>query len=370
MRTPYLVLPLLGTVLGALVGCTEDTAPPVVGPLGDAGSGGAAAGGSGGGAAGQGTAATPGASASGGGGGGGGDTGTGGSAVGGDTGAGGGSGGGAANGGAPTYHTDFAILDGWTVSPGTRAGKVSLATDPGAPDSGSVDGKVLELRFPPGQPDTARGPGQSAEVTLAEQAGYGRYEVNVRFPTCASTEELVTGIFTYFNNGSDQSGDGVSDNSEIDIEHLCGDPQFLYLTVWTDYKDAPDLPPMKRTARRIDLRTGAFVQSANSATTWGYGGPTGTVPGVALTDFPKADSYYRMGFEWRADSVRYFMFIAGKEVELWTLNAAGAIPGRAGETRFLLNLWYPGMHWSDRGGAAATPAAAGVAWVDSFSRWP
>jgi hypothetical protein len=263
---------------------------------------------------------------------------------------------------APVFSTDFLNLDGWgqrTSNPG--GGSITVV-----PSAASDDNSALELMFPGdpalGSADRAS-PSNATEVDSNQSFLYGRFEISVRFASCASGEEVVNGIFTYFNDGSDLNTNGMADNSEIDIELLCGEPQYLSLTVWRDYTDDANF---YKNSRVIDMRDGSYDQTADGEEGV-YGlGVSGAVPGVALADFPNPNVFYHLGFEWRSTYVRYFIVIGGTEVELWRLEKAGSIPQR--QAQFLLNVWHTTSHWMT-GGAADYPAADATMLVDWVRIW-
>lgn len=269
----------------------------------------------------------------------------------------------------PEFETSFSADADLHVV--TKSQLIPGATATRAADESAADGEVARL-FIAGNPslgsDDYAGPGAHAiELDFEHPAQlYGRYEMTVRFPECGAGEELVSGLFTYFNDGSDEDDDGIADNSEIDIEHLCGDPAYLWLTVWTDYESAP-AEQFRRTSRLVNMRTGATQTTELGGSSWGGLSASAAIPGLALTDFPAANTYYRLGFEWRADSVRYFLIHEGVEIELWKLSGAEYVPQRPAE--FLINLWHPDTHWS-KAGDADFPANDAELRIDWLGIWP
>jgi hypothetical protein len=187
----------------------------------------------------------------------------------------------------------------------------------------------------------------------------------VRFASCAADEELVNGIFTYFNDGSDQNGNGIGDNSEIDIELLCGEPQLLWLTVWTDYQTNPSVA-FRKTTRVIDMRNGNYHQTRAGMEGVYDVAPGGRLPGITETDFPNPNRFYVLGFDWQPSYVRYYATLGGSEVELFRLDGSARVPQRPG--RFLLNLWHAHVHWM-KGGAADYPKVSTTMHVDWVRIW-
>ncbi len=284
----------------------------------------------------------------------GGETATGGTATGGDASTGGGeaTGGETATGGnsglpEPSTNSSFSNLNGWHIAP--KGDLTPGATAVTTADAGASDNAVLRLTIP-GNPGFSSGsyagPGAHA-IEVVKDGGtqlYGRYEFDVSFPSCGADEELVSGLFTYFNNGSDADGDNINDNSEIDIEHLCGDPQILWLTVWTDYEESPTTA-FQRSSRAINMRTGAFRETAFGNTSFGAAWTNGSLPGLAVANFPVPGVYYTLGFEWTENTVRYFMIDGDEEIDLYTVSGKTYVPQRPAE--LLLNFWHSSTQWWD-----------------------
>lgn len=224
---------------------------------------------------------------------------------------------------------------------------IELTTDPLANDQ--AVGALTIQGNPELGPTDFVGPGLHAaelEINSATHL-YGKYVFRARFPSCAPEEELVSGLFTYFNDGTDTNQDSIADNSELDIEHLCGGPKYLWLSVWTDYQSSP-LESFRKTTRRIDMRAGKAMQTDLGSSTYDLKPEVESVP-VVIPDFPNPDQYYEIGFEWRKDWVRYFLVEKGVEKNLWLLEGAEYIPQRPATV--LINLWHPSPHWSKTGDA-------------------
>ena len=84
---------------------------------------------------------------------------------------------------------------------------------------------------------------------------YGNYEARIKTANCSDDPNagVVSGFFTYFNDGTDKNGNKIPDNSEIDFEWLCAEPNVIYLTMYTDYRNGIDL---RKVTREIDIATG------------------------------------------------------------------------------------------------------------------
>ena len=231
----------------------------------------------------------------------------------------------------------------------------------GADDDLAEDGNVAEILFhgdPSLGPDDALSPGYATEIGTDEAFSYGEFRARVQLARCAAGEELVNGVFTYFNDGGDHDGDGLTDNSEIDIEILCSDPSMISLTIWTEYDSDADGGNVHVT-REIDAATGDYWDSLNYTTDLGGGND----PGLVLAGFPDPDAFYEMGFDWAPDSVRYFIVFGGEEITLWTWDDPAYIPSLPAP--FLFNVWHSADWWNDEAPAdyPANDAAMRADWL-------
>lgn len=219
----------------------------------------------------------------------------------------------------------------------------------GVANTAASDGKTAKLTFP-GDPalgsSNRAGPGSYGTHLESEQGGklfkYGTYRARVKAAACATSDEgVVTGVFTYQNDGTDLNANGINDNSELDIEVLCAEPTVIYMTIWTDYTDDNHF---QKTTRKINLVTGKYSQTtAGKEGEWGLG-TKGTMS-FTLPDLNFTTQFVEMGFTWKADSVRYFLVKDGVEYELWSFTDASRklIPQNPGA--FMVNLWHNSSHW-------------------------
>ncbi|AJQ92970.1 beta-glucanase/Beta-glucan synthetase [Gynuella sunshinyii YC6258] len=236
----------------------------------------------------------------------------------------------------------------------------------GDTDSHADDGHILSLVFPgnPALQSTDRtSPEFATEVWTQQALHYGRYEVKVQFARCAADEEVVSGIFTYHNNGEDLNQNGLSDNSEIDIEYLCGEPHLLWLTTWTDSDDAG----FRKKTRSINMSTGEMYQTPDGGEDNYDTEYAGNLSTVRLADFPAAQTYYHLGFEWYEDRVRWFMVMDDQEITLWDMTDRTMVPQHA--ANFMLNVWHAATHWSS-GEAGDYPGNDSTLKVDWFNYQP
>jgi len=259
----------------------------------------------------------------------------------------------------PTFAIDFSTADkSRFYSRADNGGSVTFGTA----NASAADNAVAELVF---KGSAALGPGDklnpdfATEIGTNQSFGYGTFRTRVQLAQCNSSEELVNGIFTYFNDGKDHDGDGLIDNSEIDIEILCSDPSIISLTIWSEYTSDT---AKQGVSRVIHTKTGAYEDSLNDSTSLG----SGTLPALKLTGFPDPNAFYEMGFDWHASSLRYFIVVGGNEITLWTYTDAKYIPSLP--AAFLFNVWHSTDWWSSKG-TADYPANDAVMRLDWFRYW-
>ncbi|HWE30874.1 MAG TPA: glycoside hydrolase family 16 protein, partial [Polyangia bacterium] len=266
--------------------------------------------------------------------------------------------------GAPTWSTQFVAADASLFT--TQDTATSQITF-GLASANAVDQLAGQLVFPG---STTFGPTDHAGTDFATEIDakatnfqYGQYRSRVRLAACASTEDVVNGNFTYFNDGTDHDGDGLIDNSEIDIEILCGTPSVLSLTIWSEYTD--DNGNFRKWTRAVDLATGSYQES--TADNIYDLGPSVSDPDFLYPGFFDPNAFYEMGFEWHADSIRYFIVLNNKEVTLWNFTNQALIPKLP--TQWLFNVWHPATHWFGNGGAANYPANDATMQIDWARYW-
>ncbi len=264
----------------------------------------------------------------------------------------------------PTWASDM-TADGWPAFY-TRL-QPGAAVDLGAADPAADDGNVARIVFR-GEPDLDTydqvGPAFASELaTLQHDFHFGVYRMRVRLASCAPGEEVVNGLFTYFNDGIDHDGDGLDDNSEIDLEILCGTPDVLFMSVWTDY--SPQGERFRKWTRAIDVATGD-IWEAPSDREHGLV-RTGNDPSLRLPDLFSPDHFVELGFEWRTDRVRYFAVVDGAERTLGELTDPARVPQLPAALMF--NVWHPAEHWFGDGGPPDYPAGDATLLVDWARYW-
>ena len=251
------------------------------------------------------------------------------------------------------FETDFdangAIWQERVVLPG---GSVEF----GAANASAADDNVAVLRFPGSAASEANdnvGPGYVTEIQTVQRFHFGTYRTRVQFGTCAPDEQVASAVLGYFSDGSDRDADGITDELEIDVQSLCGTPELLYLTVFTDYEvNTAGTERFEKLTRAIDFSTGDVYDTVSSQSE--EFALTDTVAEFVRPGFPASDAFYEVGFDWHTDAIRFFIVLDGGELSLWTLNDPLRIPQQP--VHFVYNLWHPESHWHPASGSADFPA--------------
>ncbi|HBF07277.1 MAG TPA: hypothetical protein DHW71_00350 [Gammaproteobacteria bacterium] len=224
---------------------------------------------------------------------------------------------------------------------------------------------TLRLLFPGDpllEPADKTSPTYATEAVRIEYSHYGRYEFSVNFAECTSGEEVVNGVFVYNRTGDDDNQNGIGDSSEIDIEVLCGEPQVLWLSVWTDYEydSNTQTESFRKKTRAINMLTGSYIQTPEGGE-GSYNNEQAGQLDFQVLDFPNSNVYYHLGFEWHEDSVRWFMIHDGQERTLWHMTDVDMVPQDPAQIMF--NVWHTATHWYS-GGEADYPASDAEMKVD------
>jgi hypothetical protein len=212
-------------------------------------------------------------------------------------------------------------------------------------DAAAQDGKAVALTLP-ANPGTS--PGNGPNLQSSELYGFGTYEARLKTADCSAQPNsgIISGFFTYLNDGNDLTEDGISDNSEIDFEWLCAEPNVIWLTMWTDFQESP--LAMKRVYRELDLATGEIRRTCYSE---GYGLCTEDLTGSATEGQPSAitpiagynssSAYYTYGFTWAADRMTWYVYNPSnnQKIILWDYNGPSSrIPQRP--SYYMFNVWH------------------------------
>lgn len=266
----------------------------------------------------------------------------------------------------PTFEEEFGSNAGaWqerTPLPGA-----STAFGTADPDASDQDVAVLVF---PGHPELDSSDDASADlatqIATTRAFHFGTYRTRLKFGTCAENEQVVSAFLGYFNDGSDQNQNGITDDVEIDLQVSCSTPAYLYLTVFTDYQlDPGGGERFRKLSRIVDFSSGdlydtlAFDQDEFSK--------TGNDPTLFRPLALAPDSYHELGFEWHATSLRFFLVLDGAERTLWTLSDPARIPTRP--VTVIYNSWHADSAWYPRTGSADFPAHDVTLRVDWFRFW-
>lgn len=219
----------------------------------------------------------------------------------------------------------------------------------------AADSSCVVLTFPGGA--TVNSPGGAAEIGSRASFSYGRFTARMKAARCEPQAETVSSFYTYWH-GDDPRGN----NHEIDVEILGSEPQIIYLTVWThaDHQSGRQ----RRSTRVVDLRDGSYKQSTLGAEGFIQREHPLAPPAFLITgrydfsfpDFDASEAFYTYAFEWREQSVRYTIEIAGRPYLLWDLREPSVIPSHPAPVR--ANLWWSDVHWNRP--ATATPPSKPV----------
>lgn len=233
---------------------------------------------------------------------------------------------------------------------------------------GANDGKALKLQL-----DAYPGIGPSKGVEIASNYmayQYGTFGTRMRTANCAGPDRLgvVTGVLTYSPDHSDANGNGLPDNDEIDFEVLCGQPEVVWMSLWTDYDELTDTP--RKISRAVNLRTGEVIYNCYLLTWLGSCEPlvAGENDPAAVTPVPGFDAakqFHSYTFEWQPNRVRFHATdVNGKRLLLWDYQGpTSRIPQKT--SMFLQNVWHTATWDPFNGPARNQPTAHTAAYIDS-----
>lgn len=252
----------------------------------------------------------------------------------------------------------------WSVEVGSSVLTYGIAFD-----SNCLDNYCLELRMPSGY--NLSGPAKGINILSRVRYGYGRYRVRMKSAYGGEDAGVVSAFFTYFNdywsnstNFTDLNNNGISDNSEIDIELLSREPTVIYMTVWTDYDEVGGTVRFRKITRKINLATGDIYQTPyNKENTYELERLQERFQPTIL-DFNHTQNFYEYSFEWSSSSVKFYVTISGTEILLWDMDRKELVPKN--EAYIMVNLWHNSTQW-DNGQLALAPSVNCVMKVDKIS---
>jgi beta-glucanase (GH16 family) len=207
---------------------------------------------------------------------------------------------------------------------------------------------------------------------------YGSFSSRLKAASCAVEPRagVVTGFFTFFNNGGDITGCGLPDNSEIDFEWLAAEPQVVHLTMWTNFRESDDAH--RKVFREIDLATGTIRKTCYDEV-WGVYQPLAGIEAQpaaiqAIPGYNSSTTYYEYGFTWAPNRVTWWIVRpdTGQPMILWDYRGPAAriptIPAKLMTNVWHTNTWAPDAVPD----ALQQPATAVDAFVDwtKFSAYP
>ncbi|MBA3470513.1 MAG: glycoside hydrolase family 16 protein [Herpetosiphonaceae bacterium] len=235
----------------------------------------------------------------------------------------------------------------------------------------ALNGRVVRLELSAGH---AASPDQGANLKSRQRYLYGTYAARLRAAACSTRQEgVISGFFTYFNDGSDSDASGMADNSEIDIEWLAAEPQSIYLSVWTSYDLATQ--GSRRVYRKINLASGTieytrFGTDFNPATHRDLASePEASQPAQipAIASYDASARFYEYGFHWAPQSVTWWIVHpeTGQRIVLWHYRGQ-CIPQIPAYT--MVNIWHSNT-WAPEAQPQAlacpqTRIAAAVDWIE------
>jgi len=237
-----------------------------------------------------------------------------------------------------------------------------------------IEDGILKIAMNPA--DTA-GAWQGPNYASKDFTHYGRYSLRVRIPCAKSQPNVgaVVGFYTYYNDQwgtelpEDINGNGLFDNSEIDIEWLIADPQIIYLTAWTDY-DERNGTRFGKIGRIINMATGQ-IHSTRFEHTWGVGvnltGEAENSPATirAIPNFDASRDFYTYGFDWRPDNIRWWIINPEDEkdtIVLWDYKGPKERITQK-PARYSFNFWHTN-NWPVVGKPNSTQAPTDTFWVE------
>lgn len=232
-----------------------------------------------------------------------------------------------------------------------------------------AEARTLQLELPA---NPLSGPRGGPEIATRNLCLYGHFSTRLKTADSSSQPKagVVTGYFTYFNDRKDYNSNGLPDNSEIDFEWLAAQPEVVYMTLWTDYRDAD--AAQRRVGRAVNLATGQILYTCYFEA-FGQcqplGGPEAEPMTIApLPGYNSATGFYEYGFDWSPSGVTWWMThpATDQKLVLWDYRGpAGRIPSVA--AYYMTNVWHT-PDWSPDGMPEAverpsTPLSVFVDWT-------
>lgn len=234
--------------------------------------------------------------------------------------------------------------------------------------AGAQDGKALRLKL---NARPGAGPWQGVTVASTSWAyRYGQFGSRMKSADCQGQDRVgvVTGVFTYAADHSDANRNGLMDNDEIDIEFLCGQPETVWMTLWTDYDELRDIP--RKISRVVNLRTGkvlynCYLEGWTSPCRPLLDGENSPASVTPVPNFNSATKFRTYSFDWQPDRVRFYATDdSGRPILLWDYRGPRArIPQKP--SAFMQTVWHT-RNWDPLNGPAHNqPTASTSAYLDT-----
>ena len=210
-------------------------------------------------------------------------------------------------------------------------------------ESPSEDGKeILSFKL---NPEEKAGPGKGPEIISKKFTHFGTYSARLKIPNVRKEQPnvgAVVGYFTYHEDGKE----GLS---EIDFEWLVADPRIIYVGTWTGHPGK-----LQRIGRIINLAEGEILETISKDN---YDGQPTTLTGLqnipeeisAIPDYDASSQFYTYGFDWKSDSLRWWMLHpeTADTVVLWHYRGTKTgIPQHA--SKYRMNFWHT-QDWAVEG---------------------
>ena len=202
----------------------------------------------------------------------------------------------------------------------------------------------------------AAGAWQGPNFQTPNLLGFGTYSARIKTATARGTEQplagAVVGFFTY-RHDTDDNGNGVLENSEIDFEWLIADPRVIYLTAWVDVNDDPWR--VTKINRTIDLSRGRILQTVYEnldGTRGSFADSLSNSPSTiaAIPDYDASARFYVYGFDWATDRIRWWMVDPASPADtvvLWDFRGDAKYITQQ-PAYLMLNFWHT-ADWSVEG---------------------
>ncbi|MDR0303392.1 MAG: glycoside hydrolase family 16 protein [Chitinispirillales bacterium] len=255
---------------------------------------------------------------------------------------------------------------------GSGGNKAKWAWENGVSSEIEDTAKVIKLAMDPA--DKA-GAWQGQNFSSQSFTHFGKYSARIKIPNVQKQPNVggVVGFYTYYSDlygGGEQEKDanknGLNDNSEIDLEWLIANPQLIYMTAWTDYEESGDC---RKISRIVNLASGKIY-------TTNYGEKLGSA-GVELSgienspenitsieDFDASKRFYVYGFDWRPESIRWWIINPESRDTITLWNYGGNIERITQKpARLMFNIWHTN-DWAAEDKPFSVEAPADTFWAE------